>query len=406
MTRPLLDGDQRDNRALVAVAAQFFVNGAVFGSVSPRLPEIRDHVDISAGQVGLLMSIAGLGGLLGSAFAGRAIERFETRRVILFSASVVALALPLVGFAQGPLLVAVGLLLMMSFDVPVDVAMNLQGSWLSARRPVPVMNRLHGLWSLGTMVGGVVSSQMAQAGVPVRSHLLGAAVVLLILLVVISRGLLSTDEVHVTSGPVAADKFDRDSHVSAAGRRRGRGGLLLFVIAGYAAIAVEATSIDWSAFRFADDLDQTPSRAAWAFVAVTGGMTAGRFAGDWAAVRLGKARLLDAAAALTAAGLAVAALVDNPALALAGFLAAGVGIAVFLPEVYDRAARVPGRPGAGLGALTAGLRLAALSVPALVGLVIELSGSVGYAIAVTTLPAIAIFVMAVRRMPATEQGYV
>ena len=43
---------------------------------------------------------------------------------------------------------------MTGFDVLVDVSMNMQASWLSARRHTPVMNRLHGLWSLGTVVGG------------------------------------------------------------------------------------------------------------------------------------------------------------------------------------------------------------------------------------------------------------
>ncbi len=67
-----------DRRALRSVAVQFFVNGALFASFIPRLPEIRDRVDISVDQVGLLLSLAGVAGLVGSAAVGPAITRLGT----------------------------------------------------------------------------------------------------------------------------------------------------------------------------------------------------------------------------------------------------------------------------------------------------------------------------------------
>ena len=57
------------------------MNGALFASFLPRLPEIRDRVDISVDRVGLLLSLAGLAGLAGSALVGPAIARFGTRAV-------------------------------------------------------------------------------------------------------------------------------------------------------------------------------------------------------------------------------------------------------------------------------------------------------------------------------------
>ncbi|MEE9417052.1 MAG: MFS transporter, partial [Acidimicrobiales bacterium] len=138
-----------DRRALVAVAAQFFMNGALFASFIPRLPEVRDNVGISTAGVGVLLSIAGAGGLLGSAVVGRTIERFGTRRTIMGGGVILAWSLPLIGFASSSFVLLMGLIAMASFDVLVDVAMNMQGSWLSGRRRIPVMNRLHGLWSFG-----------------------------------------------------------------------------------------------------------------------------------------------------------------------------------------------------------------------------------------------------------------
>ena len=358
--------------------------------VFPRLPEIRDKVDITVDQVGLFLSIAGICGLLSSAVVGRVIARFGTRWVMAGGAVVVSLSLPVIGFARTVPVLVVGLVGMLAFDVFVDVAMNMQGSWLSARRNTPVMSRLHGLWSLGTVAGGLTASRIAAAGVSLSVHLSGAAAILLVAVIFVSRNTLRTDE-----APVEAGASDRPSRLG--GRRWV---LALFVLAGLSASAVEATSIDWAAFRFADDYGSSAGFAALGYVAVTGGMTAGRFGGDWADVRLGSVRLGWLSALLAGAGLAAATLVAVEMVNLAGYFVAGVGVASLLPAIYDRAAKQPGRPGAGLGALTAGLRVAGVTLPVLVGALAATSLSVGAAIALVTIPSVVIFTLVTRLLPA------
>ncbi len=367
---------------------QFFVNGALFASFVPRLPEIRDQVDISVARVGLLLSLAGVAGLAGSAIVGPAIARLSTRSVMLGAGAVVSASLAVVGLAESQLVLLAGLSGMAIGDVVVDVAMNMQGSWLSARRHAPVMNRLHGLWSLGTVAGGLLAARIAEAGVSLTAHLVVAAAVLLAALAYVGRGLLRVDEHHSSAAPWRSGPASRQARRAPA--------LAWFALAGATAVAVESTSIDWAAFRFTDDLASTPGFAAMGYVAVTAGMTLGRFGGDWASVRLGRARLLRVACGLAGLGLIVASLVDQRYLGLVGYLVAGLGIATMLPMIYDQAARRPGPPGAGLGALTAGLRTASLAVPFLVGTLAASSLSVGDAIAVVTLPSVAGFALVTR----------
>ena len=374
-----------DRRALASVAVQFFVNGALFASFYPRLPEIRDRVGIGIDQVGLLLSVAGLAGLIGSAGVGPAVSRLGTRRVMIVAGALLALSLPVIGFATVPLVLVVGLVGMQVFDPLVDSAMNLQGSWLSGRRHAPVMNRLHGLWSLGTVVGGLSASRLAAAGVSLQVHLAGAAAVLGLALIYVGRGLLRVDEHPASEGGA---EVGPDAAGSPAGPVRRRLVLGLLAAAGLFAVAVETVSSDWAAFRFADDFGTPSGRAALAYVAVTTGMTVGRFVGDWAAERLGPDRQRLLTYLLAFGGLALASLVDSPTVSLVGLLLAGFGTASMLPTIYDRAARHPGRPGAGLGALTAGLRVAGLAVPLTVGALAATSLSVGAAMAIVTLPAV------------------
>ncbi|MEM9563574.1 MAG: MFS transporter [Actinomycetota bacterium] len=392
-----------DRRALASVATQFFVNGALFASVYPRLPEIRDQVGIGIEQVGLLLSVAGLAGLLGSAAVGPAVSRLGSRRVMIIFGALMALSLPVIGFATAPLVLVIGLIGLQVFDPLVDSAMNLQGSWLSGRRHTPVMSRLHGLWSLGTVIGGLAASRLAAAGVSLQVHLAGAAALLGLGLIYVGRGLLRVDE-HQTSPPDAAPDAgpidDGGAGPGDGGAAADRGSVVLALLAasGLFAVAVETVSSDWAAFRFTDDFDTPAGRAALAYVAVTTGMTIGRFAGDWAGQRLGPGRLRGVTNTLTFAGLALATLVDSPPLSLLGLFVSGIGAASMLPTIYDRAARHPGRPGAGLGALTAGLRVSGLAMPVLVGGLAATSLSVGSAMAIVTLPAVIGFAIAGRAL--------
>ena len=178
-----------DGRALAAVATQFFINGAVVASYVPRLPAIRDRLDLDLASIGTILGLATLGGVVGSVVVGPVIRRFGTRRAMAIGSVLLVAALPIVGFVTSSVQLAAIIAFIHAADVQTDVAMNLQGSALSARRPKPVMNRLHGMWSLGTVVGGVVASIMAGAGISIQTHLVGASLVLAVAAVWVIPGL-------------------------------------------------------------------------------------------------------------------------------------------------------------------------------------------------------------------------
>jgi hypothetical protein len=114
--------------------------------------------------------------------------------------------------------------------------------------------------------------------------------------------------------------------------------------------------------------------------------------------RFGGGRLLRASTVLAGAGLALATLVPSRSIVIVGFAAAGLGVATMIPKLYDDAAKMPGRAGSGLGALTAGVRAAALAVPVFVGVLAETALTIGAAIAIVALPAVAGFLVVTRRV--------
>lgn len=362
-----------DRRALRAIGVQFFVNGAVAASYIPRLPEIRTEIDADLTTVGQILALSTLGGVLGSVFVGRATTKLGTKRTMLGGAVFVVMLLPLVALVAEPWHLLLVLFAIHAGDVLTDVAMNMQGSRLSARRAVPVMNRLHGMWSLGTVVGGLIAVAMVELDVGLGVHLVGAAVVLVAALLYVMPGLLPTDP-----PPDPA----RDRSRRAAGKV-----VVAFGALGAAAILPEMINSDWAAFRMTDDLGTTESVAGLAYVAFTAGMVSGRFSGDSVAARVGSTNLLRAATVTAIAGTALATLLSSNWSVFIGLFVAGSGVSVMFPQLYDRAAHSP-NPGAALGALTAGIRVSLLAVPALVGALADTdSFTVGEAIAFVVIPA-------------------
>ena len=370
-----------DRRALRSVAVQFFANGTVYATVIPRLPDIRERVDISIGALGLVLTLGSVASLIGSLLAGRVIARFGSRKVMIYGTACSIAFLPLIGFSTGPVLLVAALFGLLFFDVFIDVAMNVQGSALSARRHTPVMNRLHGFWSLGSVTGGVITVLTLRAGVSTPVHLTTVAILLVVALAFVAPGLLRRDD-----APELAEA------AAAAGtpplRRALSSASLLLAVGGAMAMTIEITNGDWASFRLGDDLAARPSIAGLAFLTFTSGMTIGRLGGDWLQVRVGPTDLFRLSALIAGTGSLLATLVPNVAVSIVGFLIAGLGTSVLFPQLYDRAARSPGPPGSGFASMLIGQRGAGLVAPLVVGWLADTDAlDVGQAMAIVTIPA-------------------
>jgi MFS family permease len=384
----------------MSVSTQFFANGAVYATVVPQLPEIQQQVGISIGALGFVLMLASISGLVGSLLTGRVIARFGTRRVMIIGALLSIGSLPIIGLASAPWMLVVGLVGLLFFDVFIDVAMNVQGSVLSGRRRTPVMNRLHGLWSLGGVAGGLVTVFAGRAGVSVAAHLIAVAVVLVGALLFVAPGLLRVDEAHaehdadLPAGEQFADglrgpEIVPTAEVEQAIRRHrfGRAGWIL-AIGGSTAMMLEVTNGDWAAFRLRDDFDAPAGLASAAFLLFTVGMTTGRLSGDWVQIRVGRLRLRRLGVLVAGVGSVLTTLVPIEGVAVLGFFIAGLGVSVLFPQLYDQAARLPGPPGSGFAAMLLGQRSTAIVTPLVVG---ALAGTaalgVGDAMAVLLIPA-------------------
>ncbi len=360
-----------DDRVLLAVGLMFFVNGAVYASWIARLPEVQTRTGLSLQGLGLLLSAAGITGTLASVAAGHVVDRFGSRAVTVAAGLFLVAIVPIVGLTTSPWVLGAVLLALALADTLTDLGMNVQAAQVNAARTKPVINRIHGVWSIGTLLGGLAASFLAASGVALWIHLSVAAVVLLVAVVIAGRSLLDHDDV--------VEDVDRSAGSS---RRLGAGLVVLLMSVGWFALVIEIVPAEWSTLRLSRDLGASPGLAGLGFVAFVAGMVSGRLMGDEAMHRLGVRPIMLGGLALSLTGTMVAATVDASVAVLAGFAVAGLGTSVVYPQIYARAARIPGvRSGRGLGVMSAGMRFGVLVTPVVTGFIADRRG-VGTALAI------------------------
>lgn len=331
------------------MALLFFVNGLVVGSWIPRLPEIRDRLALDLRTLGLTLALGGLGSLIGSAMSGLVVGRFGSRRSAVVAAVVVYLFLPLIAVAPTAALLASVLALMGFVDSHADVGMNAVGVRVEESVGRSVMTRLHGLWSLGTLVGSALSALAILVGVGLGFQL------------------LIMSALGVSAALFAARLIDESAPRLRQGQRQGKLAMGL-MLAGGLAVFVEGAPFDWGALFLIDFTGSGEAVAGTGVIVFTAGMLAGRLAGDLVVDRLGATRTLHTGIAVALTALFFVVGLQSAGLALVGFAVWGLGISVALPVLYKLAGSHPSfGEGSGLAALTVGTRLGFMAAPASIG---------------------------------------
>lgn len=345
------------------MALAFLVNGAVYANWVPRIPEIKDALDLGELALGTALLGGGIGGLVGSVVAGPLVARFGSRAVTVVTGFLLVAALVLPGLAGSWLALAASVAVLATIDAIMDVAMNAHGVLVERRYDRPILSSFHGLWSTGSTTGALVGVTMAGLGVPPPVHFAVVGVLLGALVVLFARGLL----------PTAVDRTGslRTGEGRSGLLRPSRAVALLGLLLLLAAF-VEGVPGDWSGVYLAQELGVRPGPAGAAFAAFSTAMLIGRFLGDRVVARAGPLRTVRAGGLLAAAGMAMGLLLGSLPGAVVGFALVGFGVCTLYPVAFSAAGRVPGlASGAAIGVVSLIGRAGFLIGPLLIGAVAE-----------------------------------
>ncbi|MYS84740.1 MULTISPECIES: MFS transporter [Streptomycetaceae] len=312
-------------RARWAIAAVFAVHGAVIGNFATRVPWIRDHAGIGPGQLGIALAFPAIGASLAMPLAAAISHRLGARFALRILLSLWTLALALPSSAPNLVVLCVTLFVFGASAGMPDVAMNALGVETENRLGRSIMSGLHGMWSLGVLIGSAVGTLAAHLDLDARLHHLGAALVLLLLGLSATRGVL---DVSPDPDQEAPPRFALPPKSA-----------LLIGIVGFCAVFGEGASLDWSAVYLKDELGTSAGLAAATTTAFALMMAVARFAGDAVVDRFGPVGTVRAGGVLATAGGLLVVTAPAPAFAMAGFGLLGLGIAVVVPLAFAAAAR-------------------------------------------------------------------
>ncbi len=316
-------------RKRLAVAAYYFVPGAVFASWASRIPDVKHMLGLSNGQLGTVLFAIPIGQLLMMAFSGVLVNKFGSKKMLVLSEVLYAAVLVGIGGSSSVfhlILALVGFGMMANL---MNIATNTQACLVEKMYGRNIMSSFHGLWSLGGFAGGIIGAIFANTILPIEVHF-GAILVMSLAIVAAGfRYLVNDATEQAEEEDVPKFSFKTIDPV-----------LFLLGLMGFAGMFCEGTVYDWSSVYFSSVVKPDEAFIRAGYVAGMGAMTLGRFLADGFVTKYGPSRVLKTCGALILVGLWLAAALPYLIPATLGFLLVGFGISSSVPICYSIAGKL------------------------------------------------------------------
>jgi MFS family permease len=321
-----------DRRPRLAVIAVFFAQGFLFASWTAHIPELKQHLDLNDGRLGLALLGAPLGSVLAIGVATRMLPRVGSRTMVRLALVGYCLSGPFIGLTGSFTTFFMVFLLWGFFQGLLDVSMNTQAITVERFCGRVLMPGFHGSWSSGGLAGAVIGAAAVGLGVSLSEQLLVLAVPCLLVV-----GWLTTSMI--------PDRQVGDEAESTRGSREGRPRLLqaeLLVLGGiaFADMLCEGAAADWAAVYLRDSVHAIAFVAGMGFAIYSLAMLAVRLSGNRLFTRFAAHRLLPLLATVAALGFAGGLVLASPVSVLIGFALLGAGLGSVIPMTLRAAGAV------------------------------------------------------------------
>ncbi len=312
--------------------ACFLALGLFWGAFAALLPDIKNHVGATDGELGIALLFVAVGSIPAMLIAGRLWRRrgwwLLPVGALLFAASM----LPPI-FATTPAALALSVVLFGASSGFLDVSMNAAVSDLEAERGSRLMFAAHATYSLGVLIAAVATGVARELGFGPEILVVVAAATAAIGLGAIGSARLSAKSAPQVMGAAVAPSASR--------------AILFLAALCAAAFLVEDAIQNWSALHLERGLGASPALGGAAPGIYAGAMFLGRALGQPLSARFSDRVLLSGGALLSAVGVAILAFAPSALVAMAGLAISGAGISIIAPALFARAGRLAGPAGRG-----------------------------------------------------------
>lgn len=313
------------SRFRVAAAPFLFILlGVIYASWAARIPAIRDALQLTPAQLGMVLLGGGFGAVASFPLAAGLVAKFGARRAAWYAGLALIMTLPCTALAPNMSLLVMAVVGLGAGSGCFDVAINAIGTTNEKLAGRSIMSLLHAWFCVGTLSGALLGSLMAGLAITPLMHFSAASFALLIPLYIAYRA-LPPDHVE----PEKGHRLFAIAH----------GPVIALGIIGFCGAVAEGSIADWSGVFMKDQLQVHDGVAPLAFAGFACLMLVARLVCDPLKDRFGARRVVALGALLAAIGIFIAVLAWNVPLTLVGFALAGAGLAAVFPFVFSAAGR-------------------------------------------------------------------
>ena len=321
-------------RARLAVTITFIVNGFVVGMFVARIPDFKRILEVSNGTLGTSLLFVSIGVFLALKPAGKYSAKFGSQPVIFYATLALSLACILVGLLLSLQWLWFSLFIFGFSLATQDVSMNAHAVVVEQNAGRRLMSVFHGMFSVGTLAGGILGGLLSQWQVTPLEQAFAVALLIIVLAFTFKPLFLQAniDQHDFSSGPRAKHPF-------------------IFWILGFfglfAAIS-EGAAGDWGGVLARDAFSATPFVSTLPYIVFCSAMIIGRFSGDYLAHRFGASLVIASGGIISGTGLTVGLIVGGiPAIMVSWFLL-GIGLSVVIPLMFSAAGSLATKKYAGV----------------------------------------------------------
>lgn len=302
----------------------FILLGVIYASWAARIPAIRDVLQLSPAQLGMVLLGGGFGAVASFPLAAWLVGRFGGRRAAWYAGLGLIVVLPALALAPNMLWLVIAAIVLGAASGCFDVAINAIGTAHEKLAGRSTMSLLHAWFSAGAVSGALFGSAMAGFGMTPVVHFSITALVLLPPLYIAYQAL----------PPEQIEKPTSKQYFAIA-----HGPLVALGIIGFCGAVAEGSIADWSGVFMKDRMGAHDGVAPLAYAGFAALMLLARLVCDRLKDGYGARRVVAVGAALAACGIFIAVAAFNIPLTIFGFALAGAGFASVFPFVFSSAGR-------------------------------------------------------------------
>ncbi|MGT3349919.1 MFS transporter [Yersinia enterocolitica] len=347
----------------IILSALFFIHGIAYASLVPWIPDLKEKFNLSNYMVGIMISAIPAGSIIFGLFSKKFINfiglYWATNITFLF----LIITISIVAFSSSWYEITLLLFLFGVFDSWGDTCINVQALNIQKSYGFSLINRLHGIGSIGTIWGGLVAVMAIGLGFSMEEFnltLLSINLTALVIYILLFKKVNTEINFHLP-----------DKHKSKIGLLETQVYIIALTVLVFTC-SIEETASIWGAIYMKDNYDVSLVISGLPYLFCQICMVIGRIFGDYYTNKFGGFITLKYGVVLSMIGIILIISVHSIIFTILGFSLIGLGISVIFPLTISFIGQLPNiNATSGITFATWMSRIGLLISPPLIGILAD-----------------------------------